>query len=114
MRIIRKAKVNAWPKLFQNLRTSRVTELHDHFPGHVVDTWCGHSEAVSKAHYRQTLEEHFDRAAVKTTKVCSGESWDKNDGFVPHARENRTAANTQASRKRRDGRTTGASNAQRS
>ena len=36
LRIIRRAGVQPWPKLFQNLRGTRETELADDFPIHVV------------------------------------------------------------------------------
>jgi integrase len=61
--LCRRAGVLPWPKPFTNLRASRVTELVDEFPSHVVNAWCGHTEAVSQAHYRQVREEHFARAA---------------------------------------------------
>src|SRR5262249_9698050 len=58
-----RAGVEPWVKPFQNLRASRVTELAEGSPAHVVDAWCGHTEAVSRAHYRMTTEDHFARAA---------------------------------------------------
>jgi integrase len=38
-RIICKAHLKPWPKLFQNLRSSRETELTEKFPLHVVCAW---------------------------------------------------------------------------
>ena len=38
MRILRRAGVATWPKLFHNLRASRETELAATFPLHVVCT----------------------------------------------------------------------------
>lgn len=40
-RIIRKAVLDSWPKLFQNLRASRATELASEHPAHVAATWLG-------------------------------------------------------------------------
>ena len=40
-RIIRRAGLNASPKLFQNLRSTRETELVPEFPLHVVTAWLG-------------------------------------------------------------------------
>ena len=38
---------SAWPKLFQNLRSRRETELAEQFPMHVVCSWIGRrSEAL--------------------------------------------------------------------
>jgi integrase len=61
-RIIRKAGLQPWPKLFQNLRSTRETELAESFPMHVVCKWIGNSQAVAKEHYLQVTDEHFDRA----------------------------------------------------
>jgi integrase len=61
-RIIRKAKLTPWPKLFQNLRSTRETELAELFPIHVVCEWIGNSEAVARKHYLQVTEDHFAKA----------------------------------------------------
>ncbi|KKL89720.1 hypothetical protein LCGC14_1911880, partial [marine sediment metagenome] len=47
-KIIRRAGVEPWPKLWQNLRSTRETELAESFPMHVVCTWIGNSEAVAR------------------------------------------------------------------
>jgi len=62
-RILAKASVGGWPRLFQNLRASRETELVDNFPLHVVTAWLGNSPAVATRHYLQVTDEHFQRAA---------------------------------------------------
>jgi len=61
-RIIRKAGLTPWPKLFQNLRSTRETELAEKYPMHVVCNWIGNSEPVAAKHYLQTTEEHFRQA----------------------------------------------------
>ena len=61
-RIIRRAGLDPWPKTFQNLRSTRETELAEEFPMHVVCGWIGNSEPIAAAHYLQTTDEHFDRA----------------------------------------------------
>jgi integrase len=61
-KIIRRAGLKPWPKLFQNLRSTRETELAEDFPIHVVCDWIGNSEAVAARHYLQTTDEHFSRA----------------------------------------------------
>jgi integrase len=66
-RIIVKAGLTQWPKLFVNLRSSRATELVEHFPGHVAAEWLGHTEAVANEHYRQTTADHYKRAAAMPT-----------------------------------------------
>ena len=61
-RIIKKAGFKPWDKPFQNLRSSRETELVEDFPIHVVTAWLGNSPEVAKKHYLQVTDEHFDRA----------------------------------------------------
>lgn len=62
-RIIAKAGLKPWPKLFQNLRSTRETELAERWPEHVVCAWIGNSKAVARKHYLQVTDEHFERAA---------------------------------------------------
>lgn len=61
-RIIKRAGLEPWPKTFQNLRSTRETELAETFPMHVVCKWIGNSEPVAAAHYLQFTDEHFERA----------------------------------------------------
>jgi len=67
LRIIRRAGVQPWPRLFHNLRASRQTELTNDYPTHVVADWLGNSPAIAQRHYLQTTEEHFQRAAGGAT-----------------------------------------------
>ena len=66
-KIIRRAGLETWPRLFHNLRSSRQTELAERFPSHVVCDWLGNSEEIARKHYLQVTEEHFAQAleAVK-------------------------------------------------
>ena len=50
------------PKLWQNLRATRQTELAETFPIHVVCDWIGNSRAVAQEHYLQVTDEHFEAA----------------------------------------------------
>ena len=59
MRIINRAGLRPWPKLFQNLRATRQTELEETFPTHVVCAWLGNSESVARWHYLQVTEDHL-------------------------------------------------------
>lgn len=63
-RIIRRAGLAPWPRLFHNLRSSRQTELAERFPIHVVCAWLGNTRAVASDHYLQVTPEHFDAAAA--------------------------------------------------
>jgi len=42
---------DARPKLYQNLRSTRQTELSDRFPVHVVCAWLGDSQPGAMKHY---------------------------------------------------------------
>lgn len=68
LKIIRRAGLQPWPKLFHNLRSSRQTELEESFPSHVVCAWIGNSEKVARKHYLQVTEAHFGKA---TSTACS-------------------------------------------
>lgn len=65
MAAIKKAGLAVWPRLFQNLRASRETELTNTFPLHVVCAWLGNSPVVAAKHYLQVTDEHFERAAMR-------------------------------------------------
>ena len=62
LKYIRRAGLEAWPRLWQNLRASRATELADAFPSHVAAAWLGHTSEIADRHYRSVTEAHFQRA----------------------------------------------------
>jgi len=62
LRIIRRAGLTPWPKLFQNLRSTRQTELEETFPSHVVCAWIGNSELIARKHYLQVTDDHYQLA----------------------------------------------------
>ena len=63
--VIARAGSIPWPKLFQNLRATRETELAEQYPIQVVCEWIGNSQAVAKRHYLQVTECHFAQAISK-------------------------------------------------
>ncbi len=65
LKIVKRAGLKPWPKLFQNLRASRQTELQETYPTHVVCAWMGNSPKVAAKHYLQVTEEHFEKAQQK-------------------------------------------------
>jgi len=71
LKVIKRAKLKAWPKLFQNLRSTRETELADEYPLQAVTAWMGNSQLVAAKHYLQLRDEHFDRASSEV--VASAE-----------------------------------------
>ena len=62
LRIIKRAGLKKWPKLFVNLRSTRETELAEQFPMHVVCAWIGNSQAVAAKHYLQVTDDHISKA----------------------------------------------------
>jgi integrase len=63
-KIVKRAGLTPWPRLFHNLRSSRQTELAERFPSHVVCGWLGNSEDIARKHYYQTTDAHFADAAA--------------------------------------------------
>jgi len=61
-RIMARAGVKAWPRLFQNMRASRETELSRRHPLHVVTSWIGNSAPIAARHYLQVTDTDFDAA----------------------------------------------------
>jgi integrase len=78
-RIIRAAKLEPWPKLFQNLRSTRATELAAIFPAHVAAEWLGHSTVVAEKHYWRVTDSDFERAVNAQQKASEGTGMDQND-----------------------------------
>lgn len=75
-KIVAKAGLVPWPKLMQNLRATRETELLAHYPAKDVTSWLGNSPQVANRHYAMTMQASFDQAVLKgaaipgvTTKV---------------------------------------------
>jgi integrase len=64
-RIIKRAGLDVWPKLFQNLRSTRETELFKITGGNVkaVCNWIGNTPAVAMTHYAQVTEADIQEAA---------------------------------------------------
>lgn len=71
-RIIRKAAGSPWSKLWQNLRSSRETELVDQYPVQTVTAWLGNSPAVALRHYLQVTDMHLQRAVCEPSVSYKG------------------------------------------
>ena len=50
-RLLRRAGVSGWPRLFHSMRASRQTELQREFPLHVVCSWLGNSPRIAQQSY---------------------------------------------------------------
>jgi integrase len=64
-RIIKKAKVKPWQKLFQNLRATRSTELAKEYGPYAEAEWLGHSPEVAGEFYVRATADDFARAVGK-------------------------------------------------
>lgn len=62
-RIIERAGMEPWPKLFQNLRSTRSTEITKQWGAALESKWIGHSQRVADRHYFQVTDEDFNRAS---------------------------------------------------
>jgi integrase len=61
-KIVKRAGLTAWPKLMQNLRATRETELIALYPIKDVASWLGNSAPIAMKHYAMTMKSSFDRA----------------------------------------------------
>jgi hypothetical protein len=61
-RIVERAGLKPWPKIWQNLRATRATELAAEHPGHVAAEWLGHSKLVAQKHYWRVTDADFTKA----------------------------------------------------
>ncbi len=66
-KIIQRAGVQEWPKPFQNLWSSRQTELEQRFPTHGVCVWMGNTPRVAHKHYLTLTDDDFDAAVASET-----------------------------------------------
>ena len=67
--IIKKAGLETWPNLFNNLRKSCVIDLKRVHPSHVVDDWIGHTSGVSEEFYCHTIESHYDAVNSQASRL---------------------------------------------
>jgi hypothetical protein len=58
-RIIRRAALTPWPKVFNNLRASCATDWASEIPLADSSRWLGHSPAIAAKHYLQPNDRHF-------------------------------------------------------
>jgi len=89
LRIISRAGLSAWPRLFHNLRASRETELANEFPIHVVCECIGNSPDVARRHYLLVTEEHFKKRRQIRRRQCTqtaaqGRTQKKKQPYRPH------------------------------
>jgi integrase len=62
-KVIRRAGVNPWPRLWHSLRASCESDLAQSFPLAVVTKWMGNTPSVALRHYIDPTDAAFDQAA---------------------------------------------------
>jgi transcription initiation factor TFIID subunit TAF12 len=72
--VIKQAGLVPRPKLLQNLRASRETELMAVYPAKDVASWLGNSVPVALAHYAMATAESFQRAIVEGASGSGGKT----------------------------------------
>lgn len=86
--VLASCSIKPWPKTFQNLRSTRETELAESHPIHVVCAWMGNSPRVAEEHYLQVTEEHYQQAVGETARTQARYPMHAND------RQDSTSANS--------------------
>ena len=72
LKIMRRAGVAPWRRLFHSMRASRQTELEREFPLHVVCSWLGNTEAVAKKSYLLVTDADYTKA-VQSIRLPASE-----------------------------------------
>lgn len=74
MRLIKRAGLHPWPRLFNTLRASCETDLLEEleFPPSAVTEWMGHSMAIALKHYTRVPDRLFERAARRRAESGAG------------------------------------------
>lgn len=70
--IVKRAGLKQWPKTFQNLRSTRETELMAVHPIDKVCEWIGNTPLIAMKHYKQQRDEDFIQVARLATDAKRG------------------------------------------
>ena len=70
-KILKRAGVDPWTRLFQNLRASRETELARIHPIQAVTAWLGNTPKVALENYLQVRDEDFAAAIAAPNETAS-------------------------------------------
>ena len=71
-RLLRRAGVSGWPRLFHSMRAGRQTELQREFLLHVVCSWLGNSPRIAQQSYLLVTEGDFARASGAKKVMVEG------------------------------------------
>jgi hypothetical protein len=87
--IILKAGLLPWPKLFNNLRSTRETELAKTYSLQAATAWIGNTPKIALGHYLQVTEQEWQNATTTTNSDA------KCDAFHPYLTQNVTKQDTE-------------------
>lgn len=96
-RIVNRAGLKPWPKLFHSLRTTRQTEPAEKYPIHVVCEWINNSRAIAQEHYLQVTDAHFAEAAKETSNPVRPNARDADEEPAQNPAQQLHAASRRAS-----------------
>ena len=86
-RIVKRAGLKPWPRLWHNLRASRQTELAADFPLHVACEWIGNTAAIASKHYLTVTEADYQRAATPKAAQNAAQSLHAKGGTASHTKQ---------------------------
>ncbi len=85
--IILKAGLLPWPKLFNNLRSTRETELAKTYSLQAATAWIGNTPKIALGHYLQVTDQEWQNATTKTNSDA------KSDAVHPYLTQKVTQQN---------------------
>ncbi|MCA9049655.1 MAG: site-specific integrase [Planctomycetaceae bacterium] len=88
-RLCIKAGIEPWPKIFQNLRSTRQTILEQFYPRGTACQWMGNTEDVAEAHYVQEIKDFRKHAAETPTPTTDTRVGDRHTTDSKHAKTTR-------------------------
>lgn len=80
-KILVKAGVEQWPKLWQNLRASGCTDFARQLPAHIAAAICGHTEQIAKEHYWQVGDTDLDGVIEQALSESEGKDAKQPEAF---------------------------------
>lgn len=64
-KVLRRLKIEPWPRILQNLRATRSNEVEREFGGKCESAWIGHSQKVAQENYLVASDSDYVRATSK-------------------------------------------------
>ena len=95
-RIVKRAGLEPWPRLFHALRASRETELAKEHPIHVVTAWLGNTPRIALKHYLQVTDADFERAVSGAESGARSAQNAAQSGYAPRGKDSHEASATPA------------------